>query len=111
MSMSSGAAHRRDRRDRLITKTIKRFGALVCWYCGEPLNYALPYPDRLTPTIEHLIPKTRRGGNAPPNLVLAHYICNVTATDKLFCQKVQQRAEMGGLDLVPLPEPTTTSSG
>lgn len=46
-----------------------------CWYCGKPLG-----EDQ---TIDHLIPLSRGGSNAPRNIVIAHLRCNLSKGAKL----------------------------
>lgn len=46
-----------------------------CWHCGKPLS-----EDQ---TIDHLIPLSRGGSNAPRNIVITHLRCNLSKGAKL----------------------------
>jgi hypothetical protein len=59
------------RRIALVNRIIERWG-INCFFCHEPTTD----DDR---TIEHLIPRSRRGGNGVKNLRLAHRHCNKLA--------------------------------
>lgn len=59
-----------------------------CWFCGEALGHDA--------TIEHLIPKSKGGGNSLANYVLAHSRCNSLAADKPLVEKIAMRARMRG---------------
>lgn len=48
----------------------------VCHVCGEDVDMALPFNDRMAPTRDHIIPRHRGGGHDPSNLKLAHRGCN-----------------------------------
>jgi 5-methylcytosine-specific restriction endonuclease McrA len=38
-------------------------------------------PHSLAPTIDHLIPLARGGGDTPANVATAHFICNSIKSD------------------------------
>lgn len=38
---------------------------------------SLRYPDPLSPTVEHLVPRSRGGSDDLSNLRVAHHTCNV----------------------------------
>ena len=47
-----------------------------CVHCGEGLQFDLDPGADLVATIEHIIPRSRRGHCSLPNLALAHRYCN-----------------------------------
>ena len=49
---------------------IKRWGALTCYLCGEPIIFG-------DDNIEHKIPVSRGGTNSYDNLDIAHKACNL----------------------------------
>lgn len=57
-----------------------------CWFCG------LPMADDCT--IEHLVPKSKGGGNRMDNYALAHGACNRQAADLPLVKKIELRASM-----------------
>lgn len=48
-----------------------------CWLCGGEIDPAAPKDSPGRGTIDHLVPRSRGGGNEPGNLRLAHKRCNV----------------------------------
>ena len=42
-----------------------------CFWCGRPFGQ-----DAMAATVDHFIPRSRGGLNAPHNTVVAHQICN-----------------------------------
>lgn len=49
----------------------------ACSVCGETVNLSLPFPDPLSPSVDHVHPLALGGSEGPENLALAHLICNV----------------------------------
>lgn len=47
----------------------------LCWWCGLPLDD--------TYHVDHLIPVSRGGTNAPNNIVVTHPKCNLSKSDKM----------------------------
>lgn len=57
-----------------------------CWFCGVALVDDI--------TVEHLVPKSRGGGNNLANLVLAHRQCNADAANLSISEKVDMRTRL-----------------
>lgn len=57
-----------------------------CWFCGQPLGDDV--------TLEHLVPRSRGGGNDAANCVLAHAKCNQAAANLSISEKVEMRSRM-----------------
>lgn len=57
-----------------------------CWFCGSAM--------RDDCTIEHLVPKSKGGGNRLDNYALAHAACNQKAADMPLVKKIELRATM-----------------
>ena len=56
----------------------------VCGICGKPVDKTLKYPDPMSPTVDHIIPVSKRGDPVSlDNLQLAHRYCNRMKSDKL----------------------------
>ena len=56
----------------------------ICGICGKPVDKSLKYPDPMSPTVDHIIPVSKRGDPiALDNLQLAHRYCNRLKSDKL----------------------------
>ncbi len=48
-----------------------------CYLCGYSLDYSIKDPkDPLSPTIDHIVPLSKKGGNQKWNLKIAHKKCN-----------------------------------
>jgi len=52
-----------------------------CRLCGDEVDLDLTYPDRMCPSIDHVVPRSAGGSDEPQNLQLAHWICNVRRRD------------------------------
>lgn len=48
-----------------------------CWLCGGAIDPAALRDSAMGGTVDHLVPRSRGGGNEPGNLRLAHKRCNV----------------------------------
>lgn len=47
-----------------------------CGICTEPMDRGLPRGDRLSPTIDHIVPLAKGGSHELSNLQWAHMACN-----------------------------------
>lgn len=47
-----------------------------CALCGEYVDFTLRSPDPLSPSVDHIVPRSLGGTHDPANLQLAHRICN-----------------------------------
>lgn len=61
----------------------------TCWLCGTPTSRVFKHDDPLSPTLDHLTPRSQGGTDEVDNLGTAHWICNslrgameMTATPK-----------------------------
>ena len=52
-----------------------------CSICAEPVDMTLRLPDRMCPSVDHVIPRAKGGSNDPENLALAHLLCNHIKSD------------------------------
>lgn len=55
----------------------------VCQLCREAIDPTLEWPDRMSRTIDHVVPLARGGTHEPANVQLAHAICNVIKGDRV----------------------------
>ena len=65
--------HRRKRA--VVRQLVKRDGA-KCAICGKRVAIDKPWPHRLSPSIDHVIPVSDGGSDAVANLRLTHLSCN-----------------------------------
>lgn len=65
-----------------------------CGICGKPVDKKIPYPNPLSPCIDHIIPIDRGGHPSDlSNLQLAHWICNRKKSNKLIEAKKNNEEE------------------
>jgi 5-methylcytosine-specific restriction endonuclease McrA len=48
----------------------------ICGICHDPVDMMLEYPDRMSPSIDHIIPLSKGGTHTASNVQLAHWLCN-----------------------------------
>lgn len=48
-----------------------------CGLCGESIDPELKYPDRMSASVDHVIPVSEGGSHTMGNVHAAHWICNV----------------------------------
>lgn len=70
----------------------------ACWFCDEPIERALAYPDRGSLVIHHLHPVSKRGPDIASNVAAAHLGCNHEARDRYACP-------FEGWAVAPIPYP------
>lgn len=54
-----------------------------CGVCSEDIDPNLKYPDRLSASVDHIMPRSRGGADHMDNYQLAHLICNIRKQDKV----------------------------
>ena len=59
----------------LLSQVIERDG-LACRGCGQPVDMSTPWPDRLSKSIDHIVPISRGGEHTLANAALMHLGCN-----------------------------------
>jgi 5-methylcytosine-specific restriction endonuclease McrA len=47
-----------------------------CRLCGKRVMRSRPWPDPLSPSLDHIVPLTKGGAHDPSNVQLAHLRCN-----------------------------------
>ncbi|WP_459249509.1 HNH endonuclease [Streptomyces youssoufiensis] len=55
----------------------ERDGA-TCSICTQPVDLSLRWPEPLSASVDHRIPRSRGGLDVPLNVALAHLACNVS---------------------------------
>ena len=48
-----------------------------CSLCGNQVDMTLVFPDRWSPSVDHVVPYSISQSNSPENLALAHLRCNI----------------------------------
>lgn len=60
----------------------RKYEALVardgpsCWLCGKVVNLEIRWNSAWAPSLDHVVPRSKGGGNELKNLRLAHQSCN-----------------------------------
>lgn len=49
----------------------------LCWLCSEDVPRDAKWPDPLSPSLDHVVPLSRRGTHTRANVRLAHLVCNI----------------------------------
>lgn len=68
-----------------VYEIAKRDGC-SCYVCGKRVDMTLSGRAKWGPTIEHLVPVSRGGTNAPENLALSHRHCNTSRGNRGHAQ-------------------------
>lgn len=55
----------------------------TCQLCWEPIDPGVAWPDRMSPSIDHVMPLSRGGLHAMANVQSAHLGCNSSKGDRL----------------------------
>ena len=50
----------------------------LCGICGQKINKRLKYPNPRSKSIDHIVPLSKGGADAPINLQAAHLRCNTS---------------------------------
>lgn len=56
----------------------------VCKLCLDPVDATLPRSSKWGATIDHVLPISKGGADAPENVQLAHRVCNVRKGDRIL---------------------------
>lgn len=63
----------------------------ICSLCGDPIDRDAPYTDRLSLSIDHVVPLTKGGTDELANLRAAHMGCNATKGNRTLPNGEQLR--------------------
>jgi hypothetical protein len=66
--------------------------------CNQPIQPGLQWPDPLSASVDHIIPRSRGGDDTAENLRAAHLVCNVQRGNRMCPDDVQMTEPV----LVPL---------
>ena len=64
------------RKERKIRQEVIDEGE-VCLLCFEPVDKTIPSPHPMSPSVDHVIPRSRGGSDEKSNLRLTHRGCNM----------------------------------
>lgn len=56
----------------------------LCWICGRLTDIAAAQYSGLFPTLDHVVPVNRGGGDEPENLRCCCFRCNIWKSDRLY---------------------------
>lgn len=80
---------------RKLARLVERDGT-QCFWCHEEMSFEARFHDPGNPlcaTFDHLIPRSRGGGNDDDNLVLACRECNSARADMTYMPAVERELE------------------
>lgn len=52
-----------------------------CGICGEPIDTSLRYPDPMSLSLDHVVPRSKGGSHSAHNLQASHLSCNIRKGD------------------------------
>ena len=55
----------------------------ICGICHEKVDSTLRYPDRMSVSLDHIVPISRGGQHKRANVRCSHLICNITRGNRL----------------------------
>ena len=55
----------------------------MCQLCGRKINIRLKWPNPLSKSIDHIVPLSKGGADAPVNVQAVHLRCNMSKHNKL----------------------------
>lgn len=78
------------RRARLLDAFVEDVDRMVVWgrdnglcgICGEWVDPELPWPEKLSKTLDHVVPLSRGGKHSYANAQIAHAVCNSRKNDR-----------------------------
>lgn len=70
----------KNRRKRL--RVLER-DAWTCGICTEAIDRTLPWPDPMSASVDHILPRNHGGGDEDANLQAAHLLCNILKSDTI----------------------------
>lgn len=62
--------------DRVLLAEVAARDGFVCGWCGLPVDLAVPWPDRMSKSLDHIVPLSKGGGHELGNVQLMHLGCN-----------------------------------
>ena len=54
----------------------------VCGICSAPVDRVLSWPDRLSASLDHIVPFARGGAHVDSNVQCSHLVCNIRKADR-----------------------------
>ena len=56
----------------------------VCGICGTAIDRTISWPDRMSASIDHIIPVSRGGSHVKENVQASHLRCNISKSNKMI---------------------------
>ena len=76
-SCKDAAFYRKKRRPwRAAAMVVHVRDGFTCWLCGEGTSTKWSKSDPLSPTLDHIVPRSMGGDDSLDNLATAHWVCN-----------------------------------
>ena len=61
----------------------------ICQLCHKKVNRKLSYPDRLSASLDHIIPLSKDGEHSRKNCCLVHLRCNLSKGNRIVTQQIR----------------------
>lgn len=68
--------HKIRKGDLINKEDVFEFFHWVCIVCNEEIDKVLEYPDKMSATLEHIIPLSKGGTHTWDNVAPSHLLCN-----------------------------------
>ena len=68
--------HKIRKGDLIIKEEVFDFFNLTCIVCNEGIDKTLEYPDKMSATLEHIVPLSKGGTHTWDNVAPSHLLCN-----------------------------------
>lgn len=69
---------------RITHEEVAERDGFLCHICEQPVDMGLPRTSKMGATLDHVVPIARGGVDSLENLKLAHWVCNVRKSDKVW---------------------------
>lgn len=58
----------------------------ICGICHDPVDPDCPWPEPMSPSLDHVIPVTRGGSHSRANTQCSHLVCNIRKGNRTEAQ-------------------------
>lgn len=66
----------------------------VCIICNDGIDPDVPWPEKMSATLEHILPLSKGGTHTWDNVAPAHLLCNTRKDNEVMEEVVQRHQEM-----------------
>lgn len=66
----------------------------ICIICDEDIDPDIPWPDKMSATLDHIVPLSKGGTHTWDNVAPSHLLCNADKGDGYMKDVVEKHREM-----------------